>query len=204
MDDGDWGELDNTRQFRRGEDVTVIGLDDCAVLRRENGGDWEDEACDWDGEAEETFEAWCDALLEDGWVEEPVTGLPSLSQRLDEAWGPLPAAYRAFLESGRHAALAECVITGVPTFADDHALWVDLASPKIAGMDFGGVDPERRYVPISRELFDADDREGDPHPLFFAVDRTDPRAPVALVSHGGVSPAYATLEVFLASVESSG
>lgn len=200
----DYADLYNVRQFRRGDDVSVIGLDYCRVIRRDNGGEWLEEDCNWEGEAEETFEAWCDALLGEGWTEEPVAGAPSLADRLEAAWGPLPAAYRAFLDSGQNVALAERVFAGLPMFAADALLWADLGSNQICDMDFCGTNPEKRYVPISREIYDAHNRHGDPHALFLAVDRTDPEAPVMQVSPGGVFAAFPTLAAFVAAWRAPG
>ncbi|MFN3202154.1 MAG: hypothetical protein ACE366_27365 [Bradymonadia bacterium] len=196
----DYSKLDNVRQFRRGADITVVCLDYCQVLRRTNDGEWQDEECNWEGEAEDTFEEWCDALLDDGWTEEVVEGLPSLAERLEEKWGALPAVYRAFLNAGRNVELAEHVFTGVPMFASDHVLWADIVSNQICDMDFCGLNPEKRYVPISRDIYDAHNRDGDPHSLFLAVDRSDPQAPVMQVSPGGIFPAFATFEAFIASM----
>jgi len=185
------------RRFERsdGTETLELDLDYTVVLRREDGGEWQSEEYDWHGEAEQVYGAAVAAALTDGWLEDE-SATTSLTDALTQAFGELPKAYATFLDKGRHKADGGFHIQGVPGFPEDAVLLVELDGVGIAQMYFCGQDPDRHYAPISKELHDADNPWGDPHSLFFAVDRRDPKGPVVLVSAGEITPAFDTFRAF--------
>jgi hypothetical protein len=108
------------------------------------------------------------------------------------------------VESGRHEADGGVLVQGMPTFAQDHRVVVELDNVRIVWMDFCGQNDDGRYVPISTEMKDEGNLDGDPHGLFFAVDTQSPEAAVVMVSAGAITPAYASFEAFVAVLSPGG
>jgi len=190
---------ENYRRFHRGTEVLELDRDYCQVMRRLNGGGWDCEECNWEGEAEEHFDERVEEALAAGWQEDD-SAKTSLADAHRSRTGELPATYAAFLDAGRHIAADGFIVTGVPLYARSHRLLVVLDNLRIVHMDFCGLNPDDRYLPISTELRDESNPYGDPHPYFFAIDRQSPDAAVILASPGAITPAYPTFEAFVAAL----
>lgn len=190
---------ENYRRFTRGPEVLEIDLDYITVLRREGAdGAWDEEECNWDGEAEERFEELVADALAQGW-EEDASARTSLADALAAEFGALPAAYKAFLDAGQHETADGTLVQGMPTFTADSRVIVQLDNLRIVHLDFCGLNPDDRYLPISTELVNANNPHGDPHALFFAIDRQSADAAVVMVSPGGITPAWPTFAAFVAA-----
>lgn len=187
---------ENYRRFTRASEVLEFDQDWALVLSRLNGGDWEVEECNWEGEAEERLDERTGEALAQGWIEDDAART-SLAEALASTFGALPAAYEAFLAQDR-GATDGLILRGAPQFAADHALIVELDNLRIASMDFCGQNGDQRYLPISAELRDQGNPHGDPHALFFALDRQG--GAVVLVSAGAITPAYERFEDFVAAL----
>ncbi len=187
------------RRFTRGPEVLEVDRDYARVLRRENGGEWAEEECAWEGEAEERIDEWVEEALGQGW-EEDESSRTTVAQALTERFGELPAVYQAFLDAGKHEVDGGVVVRGMPMFAADHRVVVELDNVRIVWMDFCGQNAGQRYIPISTEMKDEGNLDGDPHGLFFAIDRESPVGAVAMVSAGAITPAYESFDAFVGAM----